>query len=526
MRVLGVHTMGHDTGACVFEDGHLVVSVETERLTRRKHDHRVEIALDALFSAGPIRPADIDLVAVSTNVRDRIARIPDLAAIESEVARGVTHVETTCEMLGGAKRCVVVAHEASHAALAWHHAGYADCLVLVNEGSGSFSRNAVFSAAGDSLRLVEHDALPWYGTGFGWSAMGHLFGMGMGPAIAGKVMAIGGHGAPSARAREALLAIDRRVHDADRRHQRAELDRLAGLVDLREFDARAQLIATFQELFTGEVVAYAAELMSRLGARNLALGGGCALNLDANSAIASRVAVPAIGPACNDAGQALGAAVFAQRVLLGITPRPFSPYVNGLVDPTHPADVFARYDLAARPFDPDLVARALAGGAVVAYLDGLSEIGPRALGHRSLLASPAVPGMRRRLSESLKQREWFRPLAPIMRQETFAARIAGVDSPYMLFSHRAPDRSMPEATHADGSMRVQSLTRAMNPRLHDVLARFEEMSGTPGLINTSLNARDRAIAHTADDMLGDFRARDVDLFVAGDWMAHNQERTA
>jgi carbamoyltransferase len=523
MRVLGIHTMGHDTGVCVFEDGRLLVSVETERLTRRKHDHRVEIALDAVLGALPLGPSDIDVVAVSTNVRGRIARIPDLPDIEEQVARGATHVETTCELLGPEKRCVVVAHEASHAALAWHYAGYADSLVLVNEGSGTFSRNAVFSAAGDTLSLIEHDALPWYGNGFGWSAMGYLLGMGKGPAVAGKVMAIGGHGAASERDREVLLSIDRDVHYRPRSAQRGEVEKLDALGDLTPFDARARLIATFQEMFTEAVVAYVGDLMRRRGAVNLALGGGCALNLNTNSAIAGRLAVPAIAPACNDAGQALGAAVFAQRVLLGITPGPFSPYVNGLSDGSDAADVFARYGLAAVPFDPDVVARALADGAIVAYLDGLSEIGPRALGHRSLLASPAVPGMRKRLSESLKQREWFRPLAPIMREETFATWLGGTESPYMLFNHRAPDRSMEEATHADGSMRVQTLSRSMNPRLHDVLGRFERQSGTPGLINTSLNARDRAIAHSVDDMLRDFRGSDVDVFVAGESMAHNRE---
>jgi carbamoyltransferase len=521
VKTLALHTMGHDTGACLFEDGKLLFSIETERLTRHKHDHRAQIALDYLLSRVPVASDEIDLVAVSTNFRNGLMQLADPSVAQERIAAGQPHHETFCELLGRRTPCVVVAHEASHATLGWHYAGYADrCLVLVNEGQGTFSRNSLFLADRHALRLLEHDALPWYATGFGWSALGYLFGLGKGPAVAGKVMAIGGYAAPSPLLRELLLGIDPRIHYASRAAQEVQLERLRRAVDLADFTAQATLVATLQELFSETLADYLGRQVAAAGAGHLALGGGCALNLNANSHIGRRVMWPAVGPACNDAGQALGAGLYAERVLLGTTPAPFSPYCNGAVDERDYPARFARYGLAPRPLDLGFAARALADGAVIAWCDGVSEIGPRALGHRSLLANPALPGMRKRVSEGIKHREWYRPLSPIMREESF--RQLWPDerpSPYMLFSYQVGSDAFAEAVHADRSARVQTVTPEMNPRMHALLGEFERTSGVPALINTSLNGRDRAIALDLDHVLEDFADSDVDYFVAGDVLA-------
>jgi carbamoyltransferase len=527
MNVLGIHSLGHDTGVSYFEDGRLVVSLETERLTREKHDHRAELVLQHFFDRGLVDPARIDLVAASTGVRDRVLHLADYDAAMARILGGALHHETTCEIAGRRVPCLVVLHEASHAALALHYAGYAEpSLVFVNEGRGHVSRNSLYRYDGDRLELLEADALPWYATGWGWSALGWLLDMGIGPGVAGKVMALGAFGSDSAEAEALFHGIDPRVlSDLAIRDRAGEA--LRGHPLFRDgFESQASAVHTLQRMFTETLCDYLEDRLRAQGATVLGLGGGCALNINTNSALRRRLAGTriAIPPACNDAGHCLGAAIYAHKVLQGIATAPFPVYSNGIAEsPEEMAAAAAGAGLALRPVDLAYLAARLAEGAVVSLCQGASEIGPRALGNRSLLASPRVPGMKQRLSEGIKQREWFRPLGSVMRQERFAADFPGEpSSPHMLYAYDCPPEMMPEATHRDGTSRIQTLTAEDNPFLHNLLAEFEGASGAPALINTSLNRRNRAIATRAADVIEDFLDRDVDLFVFGDRMAERQ----
>ncbi|MFE0739407.1 carbamoyltransferase N-terminal domain-containing protein, partial [Streptomyces sp. NPDC058855] len=365
MKVLSLHSAGHDTGVGYFEDGRLVFAVETERLTRVKHDHRCDLALEHVLSQECVDVDGIDLVAVSTPVRSALLRIPDLDRAMERIDGGAPHHRTTCELLGRSVDCVVVTHEVSHAALAAHYAGHEDgTLVLVNEGRGQLTRSSLFRVDDGRLEWVAKDPLPWYGNGFGWTAIGHLLGFGKSPSVAGKVMALGGYGQPDARVREQLLAVDPRVmHDLELAERvRAEL---AGRPEFNpEFESAAHVVATFQELFTETVHAVLDRHVTRTatGVGPIALGGGCALNIVANSALRESfgrdIAIP---PACGDAGHLAGAGIYALTYVLGQRPEPLSVYGNGTGEA--PADVLATLDTAglkAVPYDASAVARLLA----------------------------------------------------------------------------------------------------------------------------------------------------------------------
>ncbi|MFI9202955.1 carbamoyltransferase C-terminal domain-containing protein [Streptomyces sp. NPDC053048] len=530
MKVLSLHSLGHDSGVAYFEDGRLVHSMETERLTRWKHDHRIALALRYILSRPDVDADGIDLVAVSSPVRDSVLRIPDLDRAMAAVNSGAPHYRTTCDLLGRTVDCVIVTHEVSHAALALQYAGHPEgCLVLTNEGRGQISHSSLFRYAEGRLEWIETEPLPWYGTGFGWSAFGYLYGFGKGPSVAGKVMALGGYGQPSAAIREILEGIDDRILT-----DRALAERVGAELMTRpefgaDFQQRADCIASLQQMFTESVYAGLAKHIDAAGRDDvpLALGGGCALNVVANAHLRKRfnrdIAIP---PACGDAGHPLGAGVYAQRFLYDRPVEPFGVYLNGQAETEEEIrGTIMAAALDPLPYEPDAAVRVLAGGGVVAMVGGPSESGPRALGNRSLLGSPDVAGMRERLSERLKEREWFRPLGAVMRTEDFRQRFPGEPpSPYMLFNYDVPEGLIPEARHVDGTSRLQTVSHDQNPRLHHLLAEFERATGTPALINTSLNARGRAIAHRAHDALLDFRERDVDLFVLGDLMAYNGGR--
>lgn len=530
MKVLSLHSLGHDSGVSYFEDGRLVYSMETERLTRWKHDHRIALAVRHCLAQPQVDAEGIDLVAVSSPVRNSVLRIPDLDRAMAAVNGGAPHYRTTCDLLGRTVDCVIVTHEVSHAALALQYAGHPDgCIVLTNEGRGQVSHSSLFHYTDGSLEWVETDPLPWYGTGFGWSAFGYLYNFGKGPSVAGKVMALGGYGRPSATVRELLEGIDDRIL-SDRalaEQVGADLVNRPGLID--DFGKRADCIATLQQMFTESVHGLLAKHLDAAGRDDvpLALGGGCALNVVANAQLRTRFARDiAIPPACGDAGHSLGAGVYALRFLYGRPVEPFGVYLNGETETEDEIrDTILAAALNPLPYDPGAAVRVLARGGVVAMVGGVSESGPRALGNRSLLGSPDVAGMRKRLSERIKEREWFRPLGAVMRTEAFEEHFPGAyPSPYMLFNYDVREGLIPEARHVDGTCRLQTVSREQNPRLHHLLQEFERATGTPALINTSLNSRGRAIAHRATDALSDFRERDVDLFVLGDLMAYNGGR--
>ncbi|MEU9559428.1 carbamoyltransferase C-terminal domain-containing protein [Streptomyces fumanus] len=523
MKVLSLHSAGHDTGVAYFEDGRLVFAVETERLTRVKHDHRSDVALRHVLAQECVDADGIDLVAVSTPVRSGLLRVPDLDRALERTAAGALHHRTVCEMLGRRVECVVVTHEVSHAALAAHYAGWQEgTVVLVNEGRGQVTRSSLFRVSEGALEWIGKDPLPWYGNGFGWTAIGYLLGFGPSPSVAGKVMALGGYGQPDDRIREQLLAVDPDVMNDRELAERVRADLAARPEFDSGFETASHVVATFQEMFTEAVREVLDRQVTRTGAGvgPIALGGGCALNIVANSALRAHfgrdIAVP---PACGDAGHLTGAGVYALAQVAGVRPEPFDVYRNGEGDSrAEVLDAVERAGLRAVDYDRSEVAGVLAAGGVVALTRGAAELGPRALGHRSLLGSPSVPGMRERMSEKLKQREWYRPLGAVMRDERFAALYPGQPpSPYMLFEYPLPERVAPEARHVNGTCRIQTLGPG-EEQLYGLLGAFEALTGEPALINTSLNGPGRPIAHTARDVLDDFAHTDVDLFVFDDLM--------
>jgi carbamoyltransferase len=173
------------------------------------------------------------------------------------------------------------------------------------------------------------------------------------------------------------------------------------------------------------------------------------------------------------------------------------------------------------------VADALAADAVVAWFQGRSEFGPRALGHRSLLADPRQAANLERLNE-VKGREQFRPVAPMVLEERAPAIFRGnVPSPYMLFTHDVEphwrDR-IPAVVHVDGTARIQTVNRADEPLMAAVLEGFEARTGVPVVVNTSLNTAGRPMVDDPRDALECFGSAPVDLLVLGPYLVRRGDR--
>ena len=247
----------------------------------------------------------------------------------------------------------------------------------------------------------------------------------------------------------------------------------------------------------------------------LYIAGGCGLNCDWNtmwreSGQFSSVFVP---PCANDSGSALGAALNALLTLEGDPRVEWDVYCGDEfiwdIDPDPGA-------WHRRPLEEAALADALVSGRVVAWVQGRWELGPRALGNRSLLADPFEPGTRDKLNV-IKQREGYRPIAPVARLED-AGKVFDRDfhDPYMLHFRMVTTPNLGAITHVDGSARAQTVTKNSNPALHGLLSTFAERHGVGVLCNTSLNFKGHGFINHMSDLARYCELRELDAMVVGD----------
>jgi predicted NodU family carbamoyl transferase len=231
----------------------------------------------------------------------------------------------------------------------------------------------------------------------------------------------------------------------------------------------------------------------------LVVTGGCGLNCDWNSkwrecGLFSDVFVP---PVANDSGSAIGTAIDAQLHFTGNAKIEWDVY-SGLPFGADSAVVPDRYDV--RDVSYEQVAHMLSSGLILGWVSGRYEIGPRALGNRSILAAPFDDKTRVRLNE-IKQREQFRPIAPVCL-EADGARWFGCDdeSPYMLFTYRANTDALAAVTHVNGTARLQTVSRRTNRQLYELLSAFKARTGYGVLCNTSLNFNGKGFINNLTDL--------------------------
>ncbi|MGN9908682.1 carbamoyltransferase C-terminal domain-containing protein [Phytohabitans sp. LJ34] len=247
----------------------------------------------------------------------------------------------------------------------------------------------------------------------------------------------------------------------------------------------------------------------------LLVSGGCALNCEWNrrwreSGLFADVFVP---PCPNDSGSALGTAIDAQHFYAGSASITWSVYGGSEFVDDIPFDS-SRY--LTKPFDPAEVARFLLDGGIIGWARGRWEIGPRALGNRSILAAPFSNETTRRLN-AIKQREDYRPIAPIVLEEDAGMWFSGASpDPYMLYFSTVKSDALPAVTHVDGTARVQTVTFEDNPAICSLLVAFRELTGYSVLCNTSLNFSGKGFINRTSDLIAYGEARGLDGYVVGD----------
>ncbi|WP_433697337.1 carbamoyltransferase family protein [Nocardiopsis sp. CA-288880] len=547
MRILGVNAVFHDPAAALVVDGRTVAAAEEERFSRRKHGKEaVPFSTWELPSASMrwcleragLRPADLDAVSYSYDpaLADPSGPGQDVAWEQLRlfyVERAPHFLASELPGLDPAKVVYVphhVAHAASAGLAAPPEAGGGDCAVFVADGRGEATSHLAGSYTDGHLEVLARQPLP-ESLGLVYEELTEHLGFHR-SSDEYKVMALASYGTPTMldRVRERIGYEGEGLVRASGVDWKSltEPCRKGGEPTREHADLAASVQAAMEEALLG-VLGW---LHLRTGKRHLTMAGGVALNCVANSRIAAEGPFDTVWvqPAAGDAGTALGGAMHLAS-LAGETVEPMPGAELGRSwDEEELRALLDEADIEfERPSDlADAVAAELDADALVAWFQGGSEYGPRALGHRSLLANPLNAGNLERLN-NVKGREQFRPVAPMVAERRAGEIFSGgpLPSPYMLFVHEVEPswrERLPAVVHVDGTARVQTVSPEDDPLTARLLDRFEERSGLPVLVNTSLNTAGRPMVDSPRDALECFGSAPVDVLAIGPFLVRRHAR--
>jgi carbamoyltransferase len=537
MRFLGINAIFHDPAAALVVDGRVVAAAEEERFSRRKHGKRpvpfsawelpVQAAAWCLAQAG-LRPEDLDAVAYSYDpdlVRQgqpgHDERWEDLRTTYAR--RAPAFLAAALPGLDSAQ-VRYVPHHIAHAASAGLAAPYPDSAVLVCDGRGEVVSHLAGHYRDGELDVLATQVLP-HSLGLMYEAVTDHLGF-LRSSDEYKVMALASYGTPRhlAELRELVYPTG----DGGFRVEPIDWSGYAkALGSGEECTAdHADLAASVQSRLEEVLLELAGWLYERTAEPYLTMAGGVALNCVANTRLLAEGPFDDIWvqPAAGDSGTALGGALHLAKVNgERVTPMSGVDLGRGWSDEELAAWLTVARVPYERPADlAGAVASELAADRIVAWFQGRAEYGPRALGHRSLLAHPGRPENTERLNR-VKGREQFRPVAPLVlaeRTSEIFERGPSV-SPYMLFVHDVRpawrDR-IPAVVHVDGTARIQTVDRMEEPLLARLLTEFEARTSLPVLVNTSLNTAGRPIVDDPKDALECFGSSPVDVLVLGPYL--------
>ena len=534
--VLGINAVFHDPSAALVIDGETVACAEEERFSRRKHGkppvpfatwELPESAARWCLSWAGIGAEDLDAVAYSYDPALAHPATGDLTADGWEglrtlyAARAPRFLEALFPDLDPA---IVrfVSHHRSHAASAFLAAPFDRSAVLVLDGRGERTSYLAGSSQDGTFEQLAVQELP-HSLGLMYEDLTEHLGFHR-SSDEYKVMGLAAHG--EARWLDSFRDL---ISTTDHGTFRIQPIDWSGFTPPRTGEEwsqdHADLAASVQARLEEVLLELARWLHQRTGERTLTMAGGVALNCVANSVVWREGPFEEVWvqPAAGDVGTSLGAALQVAHDL-GDRVEPIDGLALG--SGWDECALRSALETARIPWTrPDDIASAtaevLAADGIVAWFQGRSEYGPRALGHRSLLADPRHARNLERLND-IKGREQFRPVAPMVLEERASSIFDGpLPSPYMTFTHRVQDawrQRIPAVVHVDGTARIQTVDRTREPLVARMLEAFERMTGVPVVVNTSLNTSGRPIVDSPADALELFGSAPVDALALGPFL--------
>lgn len=570
MYTLGINAVYHDSAACLVKDGVVVAAAEEERFTRVKHGKRpipfstYELphhAIDYCLSEAGIDLVDVDHIAYSYDpdllLNKHWSKIDLTLPLEPASQPQTEEWESPwdplflCSIINapghladgaphhlqkrfrgvrrdGPYQWHFVPHHLAHAASAFHASPFLRAAVMTLDGRGERATTTYGLGEGNQIELLGQVKLP-HSLGLLYEQVTTYLGF-LHSSDEYKVMALASYGKPHFLADfNDIIQVGERGGYTIKQPLNLEgrfgpARERGGPFEPRHFD----LAHSLQVAVEDAVLKLSDWLHAATESENLCLAGGVALNCVINARLRDRGPFKSVWvqPAAGDAGTALGAALWVESRERGDGERHYQmdhAFLGPAFNEEEIEEFICWSKLPYRRLQniAEETADILVQDKIVGWFQGRMEFGPRALGGRSILASPLDAAMQARLNE-IKDREDFRPVAPVVLEEEAGEWFvnAGV-SPFMLFVYDVrPEKAerIPAVCHVDGTARVQTINRAQHPEYYDLLKAFERRTGVPVLINTSFNTRGEPIVCTPRDAIECFWTSPLDTLVIGPFL--------
>ena len=573
MYTLGISCYYHDSAAALLKDGKVISAVEEERFSRKKFDDEFpELAIDFCLKEAGITPNQLDYVAFYDKPVLKFERLLDnyiavapkglfsfLDVIPKWLHKRLWIKNEIRNYLKGFSGTIIFPeHHMSHAAHTFFTSPFDEAAILSVDGVGEWTTSS-FGKAYDTTIELTHDIRWPHSVGLFYSAFTYFLGFKVNEGEY-KLMGLSAYGKPKYYDLicDKLIDIknDGSIHlnmeyfafTYDKVMTNQNFSELFGIPPRKE-DSKAEQIhydiaASVQLVLEDILLKMADHVYKKTGMKNLCFGGGVALNGVANNRILNdgpfeNLHIP---PSPGDGGSAVGCAQYSYfcytKNKREIMPNAERIKNNIYVGPSYSNDEIKlfldknaiQYKFLETNSLLETTAKLISEQNVVGWFQGKMEWGPRALGNRSILADPRTKEMKYILNEKIKHRESFRPFAPSILEEftsdyfEFASGRFSEILPYMLLVARVkkPDK-IPAVTHVDGTGRLQTVSRNINPLYYDLINKFFKITNVPVVVNTSMNVRGEPIVNTPQHALNMLTKTDMDYLVIGNYIIQRQD---
>ena len=555
MYVIGISALYHDSSVSLFKDGVLTFACEEEKFTGIKHDSSFPVkALNYMIKTYRIKKEEVECICFYEDPNLKVKRVKEtfkktifknpLFAIKSLINILQNRSEIRKKLKSLSDNVFFSKHHDSHLYYSSYSSPFKESLVVSIDGVGEYETTAMsYFTKGNKLDVKTISTYP-HSIGLFYSSLTSFLGFKPNEGEY-KVMGLSAYGKKTDLVRKLgeliwfdgeKIECNMSVFNWDKSNKtmfKFELSEYLGLLprtpDSEITQEHMDLSYAVQRVYENIFLSLLKHLQKKYKTTNLCLGGGCAYNGLANGKIYESTGFKSvwIPPAPSDAGSSVGACVNYlvsnnKRVVIPQTPfigPSFTANKNVRPNFNRFKGFHTKDDVIER-----IVAKELMNGKVIGWFKDEIEFGSRALGNRSIIANPTIPGMKDRINNLVKKREGFRPFAPMVtkeRQKEFFH--INDDIPYMnqVVKVKEEYRNMlVSVTHVDGTARVQTVYN--NTKTHSLLKEFEKLSGVPILLNTSFNIKDKTMVLTPEDAIKTFSEVDIDILVLQNFIIYKK----
>ena len=542
MIKLGISAFYHDSAACIVNGNIVIAAAEEERFTGIKHDSSFPInTIKWLLHSTVTKISDIQEVHWYENPDkkdDRVKTIFNKRPFRTFFLRQRYNKdkknnspETLLQNLGYTGKIIYHDHHYSHSAFSYFTSPFRDAAILTVDGVGEWETTTISIGQGKTIKKLTSIDFP--------NSLGMLYStitsyLGFKPNEGEyKVMGLAPYGNETKYIHKLykVLTNTSNKYFINQKYFTWEYSSkvmfnkaLCKLLDIPPrlpeeplTQEHKDLAASIQKLYENEFVKLVGTAKHMTGSSNICLGGGCAYNGVANALAYKYFDSVHVPFAPSDAGSAIGACLDNHSHI--------SPYLGTSFTDKRVSKLLSPYkeDIIIFKLSEDTLIKKVAdlihSQKIIAWFQGNMEFGARALGNRSILASPVLPNMREKLNKVIKKREGFRPFAPSVPLDN-ADRFFDLKepSPYMNKVVKGKTKLIPSATHINGTCRVQTVTALQNPKYYKLLKEVGRLTQIPVLLNTSFNLKDQTITISPKQAIERYLSSDIDFLVINNYL--------